>query len=283
MAIDPTTTALVLIEYQNDFTSEGGALHEAVAPVMDSTGMLGKTKNVVEAARAAGVTVMHAPITFAEGYHEISSHPYGILKGVVDGKAFVKDSWGAAIVDDLTPQAGDIVSKASGGWTPSPAPTSTSCCAAGYSHDRAGRVPDQLLRRVDHAQRLRERLPGDHAVRLYGCHLGRGTRQRAALRLPDVLGVDERGRTARRPALETGSAGKTVGQVRAVPWMSRLMISGAHTDRIGHPDRRNSARAQGTDSVEVLARLVGAEIGVGRQAHDRLDRDGSAKLIRLPS
>ena len=52
---------------------------------------------------------MHAPITFAEGYHEISDHPYGILKGVVDGKAFVKGPWGAAITDELAPQEGDIV------------------------------------------------------------------------------------------------------------------------------------------------------------------------------
>ena len=29
--LDPTTTALVLIEYQNEFTSEGGALNDAVA------------------------------------------------------------------------------------------------------------------------------------------------------------------------------------------------------------------------------------------------------------
>ncbi|GAB6904103.1 cysteine hydrolase family protein [Kineosporia succinea] len=106
---DASTIALVLIEYQNDFTSEGGVLHEAVAPVMAANGMLGKTGQVVDAARAAGVTVMHAPISFAEGYHEISAHPYGILKGVVDGKAFVKGSWGAAIVDELAPRAGDIV------------------------------------------------------------------------------------------------------------------------------------------------------------------------------
>ena len=33
--MDPKTTAVVLIEYQNDFTSEGGTLHEAVKPVMD--------------------------------------------------------------------------------------------------------------------------------------------------------------------------------------------------------------------------------------------------------
>ncbi|WP_223404745.1 cysteine hydrolase [Occultella gossypii] len=109
MAIDPSTTAVVLIEYQNDFTSPGGALHDAVAEVMSATDMLEKTKRVVAAARDAGVTVMHAPITFAAGYNEISRHPYGILKGVVDGQAFVKDTWGAAIVDDLEPQPGDIV------------------------------------------------------------------------------------------------------------------------------------------------------------------------------
>ncbi len=109
LTLDPSTTALVLIEYQNDFTSAGGALHDAVSPVMEATEMLPKTVELVEAARAAGVTIMHAPITFAEGYHEISAHPYGILKGVVDGNAFVKGSWGAAIVDDLSPQDGDIV------------------------------------------------------------------------------------------------------------------------------------------------------------------------------
>ena len=109
MTIDPSTTAVVLIEYQNDFTTDGGALHGAVAEVMDKTAMMANTAQVVEAARAAGATVMHAPITFAAGYKEITSHPYGILKGVVDGNAFVKGSWGAAVVDELAPQDGDIV------------------------------------------------------------------------------------------------------------------------------------------------------------------------------
>jgi ureidoacrylate peracid hydrolase len=109
MSFDPSKTAVVLIEYQNDFTSDGGVLHGAVEAVMEATDMLENTKRVVEAARAAGATVMHAPITFSEGYNELSSHPYGILKGVVDGNAFVKDSWGAAIVDDLAPEQGDIV------------------------------------------------------------------------------------------------------------------------------------------------------------------------------
>jgi ureidoacrylate peracid hydrolase len=109
MAIDPKTTAVVLIEYQNDFTSDGGVLHGAVEGVMKSTDMLANTRHVIDAAHSKGATVMHAPIMFAEGYNEISAHPYGILKGVVDGNAFVKGSWGAAIVDELAPDAGDIV------------------------------------------------------------------------------------------------------------------------------------------------------------------------------
>ena len=109
LTINPATTALVLIEFQNEFTSPGGVLHDAVAEVMDSTGMLGNTTALVDKARKAGVTIMHAPITFAPGYGELTRHPYGILKGVVDGNAFVKGTWGAAIVDDLTPAAGDIL------------------------------------------------------------------------------------------------------------------------------------------------------------------------------
>jgi len=109
LQLDPARTAIVLIEYQNEFVSDGGALHNAVAPVMEKTGMLANTVALVDAARAAGVTIMHAPITFAPGYGELSRHPYGILKGVVDGNAFVKGTWGAAIVDDLTPAEGDIL------------------------------------------------------------------------------------------------------------------------------------------------------------------------------
>ena len=109
MPIDPKRTAVVLIEFQNDFTSEGGALHEAVSGVMEQTGMLENTRELVEAARDAGATIVHAPITFTAGYGELSESPYGILKGVVDSTAFVKGEWGAEIVDSLAPQEGDLV------------------------------------------------------------------------------------------------------------------------------------------------------------------------------
>jgi nicotinamidase-related amidase len=108
-AMDPKTTAVVMIEYQNDFTTKGGVFHDGVKGVMESNNMLANTVQVANKARAGGATVMHAPISFAEGYGELTSHPYGILKGVVDNKAFRKGTWGAEIVDVLKPHPQDIL------------------------------------------------------------------------------------------------------------------------------------------------------------------------------
>jgi len=111
MDVDPAKTALVLIEYQNDFTTEGGSLHDAVKEVMDETGMIENTQRVVEEARRAGATIVHAPISFAPGYGELGdpAKVYGILKGVIDSNSFVKGTWGVEICDELAPQEGDIV------------------------------------------------------------------------------------------------------------------------------------------------------------------------------
>ncbi|WP_156679967.1 cysteine hydrolase [Sphingomonas profundi] len=105
----PKTTAVVMIEYQNDFVSPGGAQHEAVRAVMESSGMLANSIALADGARQAGATVMLAPIAFAEGYPELPRQPYGILKGVVDAGAFRQGSWGAEIVEPLRPQLGDVV------------------------------------------------------------------------------------------------------------------------------------------------------------------------------
>ena len=107
--MDAKSTAIVLIEYQNDFTSEGGTLHQAVKPVMEQTNMLANTVETVKQARALGATIVYAPITFTDDYHELSPNPYGILKGVVDSKSFRQGTWGAQIVDALKPETGDIV------------------------------------------------------------------------------------------------------------------------------------------------------------------------------
>jgi len=110
-SLDPAETALILIEYQNEFTTEGGKLFGAVKECMDATGTLQNSKRASDAFRDAGCTIVHCPISFEKGHKEISANAYGILKGVKDGEAFLNGEWGSDFCESMRPKNGDLVVK----------------------------------------------------------------------------------------------------------------------------------------------------------------------------
>lgn len=117
--LDPSETAVVLIEYQNEFCSPGGKLHDAVVECMAHTNMLDNSRRLVQAARSAGCTILHCPIDFTPGHPEIGgrkSGPYGVLAGIKEGGAFTAGEWGAGFVTGMEPVAGvDLVVKGKSG------------------------------------------------------------------------------------------------------------------------------------------------------------------------
>lgn len=100
-----------MVEYQNEFTTEGGKLYDAVKDCMAAKNTLGNAKNLLEAARKAGTTVIHLPIAFDKGHYEIAGKPYGILANVKAGEAFAAGEWGSEICDDMKPIAGELTAK----------------------------------------------------------------------------------------------------------------------------------------------------------------------------
>ena len=103
------TTAVVFIEMQNEFTTEGGKLHDSVKANMASTNLLENSEALLKNARAAGVKVMHIAIIFKEDMSDNPNKGLGILKGCNDGKLFIEGTWGAQFHEKLSPQEGDIV------------------------------------------------------------------------------------------------------------------------------------------------------------------------------
>ncbi|CAI3924999.1 Nicotinamidase-related amidase (PncA) (PDB:1ILW) [Commensalibacter communis] len=101
-------TALILIEYQHDFASENGALHEGVKDCMQQTNMLANSKAALKAAREKGIHIIHSPISFPNYYREIRKPTYGVLQKLVETKAFRQNSWGAEIIEDVKPLQTDI-------------------------------------------------------------------------------------------------------------------------------------------------------------------------------
>jgi ureidoacrylate peracid hydrolase len=103
-------TAIVFIELQNDFCKEGGALYGAVKEQIASQGTIRNAADCINKARGKCLTLI-VPILFEENYHDTGCE--GVLgpihANVVKAKAFRKDSWGGAIIDELKPSDKDIV------------------------------------------------------------------------------------------------------------------------------------------------------------------------------
>jgi len=105
----PSKMALLLIEYQNEFTTDGGKLHAAVKPVMAANDMLNKSVRVADNVRSAGGKVFHVPISFADGAADNPNKGLGILAGCAKDSLFTSGSWNAEICDALKPANGDVV------------------------------------------------------------------------------------------------------------------------------------------------------------------------------
>ena len=264
MPVDPKTTAVVLIEYQNDFTSDGGVLHGAVEDVMDVDQHAGEhASSVVDAARDAGATIMHAPITFAEGYNEISSHPYGILKGVVDGNAFVKGTWGADIVDDLAPPSGDIVVEGKRGLdTFASTNLDFILRSKGITTIALGGFLTNCCVESTMRSGYENGLQGHHAHRLRGRDLAARSTTTRSIRLPDVLRADDVGRSSRVPS-------------RAAIWRrTRAGVTEERLERAADDVTRLACRpcARGTTGTRLRCHRTRPGSGSVRYRDDTADR-----------
>jgi len=109
--IVPAKTALVAIEYQNEFTTEGGKLYPAVKDVIASTDMLNKTVDVASAVRTAGGAVMLVPIIFKADASDNPNKNLGILAGCAKDSLFTEDTWNSEICEQMKPKEGDVVIK----------------------------------------------------------------------------------------------------------------------------------------------------------------------------
>jgi nicotinamidase-related amidase len=105
----PSKTALVMIEFQNEFTQPGGQMHDAVKQVMSDTGMLRKAADVCAVARAEGCKVIMCPITFKGDGTDNPNKNLGILKGCQDGDLFKAGTWNADFDASMQPLPGDLV------------------------------------------------------------------------------------------------------------------------------------------------------------------------------
>ncbi|HEX5621879.1 MAG TPA: cysteine hydrolase [Solirubrobacteraceae bacterium] len=109
MNLDPGRTALIIQDLQNDVIGEGGAFADSGAPAhAQSQNVVENVKNLAQAARDAGVPVIHVHYIVEKGAAGLKLNA-PLFQGVKEADALVRGTWGAAPVEGLEPQDGDLV------------------------------------------------------------------------------------------------------------------------------------------------------------------------------
>jgi nicotinamidase-related amidase len=92
--LDPATSALIVVDMQNDFVADGGALQ-----VPDAAGTVPAIARLIERARGAGMHVVFTQDTHRDGDPEFAIWPEHARER----------SWGWQIVEALAPTTEDII------------------------------------------------------------------------------------------------------------------------------------------------------------------------------
>ena len=104
----PSETAVIFIEFQNDFCTEGGKLHGLVREEMARVNTVANAKRLLHAARAKGCKVIHCPFSLDTIWVDHCAI-CGLIANVRQGSVFEPSTWGHEIIAELQPLPGETV------------------------------------------------------------------------------------------------------------------------------------------------------------------------------
>ncbi|MDP2752293.1 MAG: cysteine hydrolase family protein [Rhodocyclaceae bacterium] len=107
--MNPTTTALILIGFQNDYYAPNGVLHDFLENSDYVRNSLATTVALVKRLAPTKVTMIETSILFSCDYAELREAT-GILAAIRDARAFQEGTPGSDIVEELQPWCHRVLS-----------------------------------------------------------------------------------------------------------------------------------------------------------------------------
>jgi nicotinamidase-related amidase len=100
LTLDPKRCAVLAMDFQHEIL--------AMTPTSRETNLLGTVKRVLDAARHTSATIVYITVSFRDDYADAPTHAPLFQQEKARG-VMKAGSPGAAICEELTPQAGDLV------------------------------------------------------------------------------------------------------------------------------------------------------------------------------
>jgi len=105
----PDQTAVVMVDFQNNFASPQGSSYAPFAEQFRNTHMIENSVHLVTTARELGIQVIHVTEGYTDDYREVDMGNGGVFhRNAVQWQAFKSSSWGAQLYDPIRHES-DIV------------------------------------------------------------------------------------------------------------------------------------------------------------------------------
>jgi ureidoacrylate peracid hydrolase len=106
--LNPSETALILVDFQYPFTNSAGANYRAIKRELEDKQMLDRTVDLVKKARSLGVWVIHITEGYSSDYRELdASNPGGFHRGQILRQAWKTGTEYTSYYPQLVPGPGD--------------------------------------------------------------------------------------------------------------------------------------------------------------------------------
>ena len=123
IALETAKTAIVVVDMQNDFGSEGGLFDHAGIDISKIREVIGPISKVLSLARSAGIKVIYLKMGFlpdlsdlgtADSPNRIRHLHFGVGEKILrpdgrESRMLIRDTWNTDIVLELAPKPEDIV------------------------------------------------------------------------------------------------------------------------------------------------------------------------------
>ncbi len=123
IAIDAAQTAVIVVDMQNDFGSEGGMFQRAGRDISMIQAAVAPTVKVLTSARKEGIKVIYLKMAFKSDLSDAgSSDSVNLVRHLkvkvgtkvkapngADSRILIRDTWNTDILSELTPKVEDIV------------------------------------------------------------------------------------------------------------------------------------------------------------------------------
>ncbi len=121
--IDVTRTAVIVVDMQNDFGTEGGLFHRTGIDISSIQRAVGPTVKVVNAAREAAIKIVYLKMAFKPDLSDLGAPDspnrvrhlrFGVGNVVPapsgeESRVLIRDTWNTDILPELTPETHDVV------------------------------------------------------------------------------------------------------------------------------------------------------------------------------